>query len=150
MIVVDLPVAKMCSYGLLRSVVFFNTACRDRPGGLGDREFLPTARRPGRTRQGGASPQLLMAFSSKDPRPGWESGSSVLDLGGQAGGWHLRCPTYAPGLPCQQLQPVVRCLAVSAAAGCSAPRTSRQPRRDDACRAPLCAILHVLYLSHFL
>ena len=27
---------------------------------LGDREFLPTARRPGRTRQGGASPQLLL------------------------------------------------------------------------------------------
>ena len=25
----------------------------------GDREFLPTAGRPGRTRQGGASPQLL-------------------------------------------------------------------------------------------
>ena len=39
------------TYGLLRSVIFFNTACRDRPGG--GRESLPTARRPGRTRQGG-------------------------------------------------------------------------------------------------
>ena len=34
---------------LLRSVIFFNTACWD----WGDREFLPTARRPGRTDQGG-------------------------------------------------------------------------------------------------
>ena len=34
---------------------------------LGGREFLPTARRPGRTRQGGASPQLLACIVVLDP-----------------------------------------------------------------------------------
>ena len=44
----------------LRSTAFRYLLQHGVPGPTwGDREFLPTARRPGRTRQGGASPQLL-------------------------------------------------------------------------------------------
>ena len=44
----------------LRSTAFRYLLRHGVPGPTwGDREFLPTARRPGRTRQGGASPQLL-------------------------------------------------------------------------------------------
>ena len=44
----------------LRSTAFRYLLQHGVPGPTwGDREFLPTARRPGRTRQGGAPPQLL-------------------------------------------------------------------------------------------
>ena len=42
---------------LLRSVIFFNTACRDRPGGTVSSCPLPAV--PGAPARGGASPQLL-------------------------------------------------------------------------------------------
>ena len=39
------------TYGLLRSVIFFNTACRDRPGGTASPCPLPAA--PGAPARGG-------------------------------------------------------------------------------------------------
>ena len=47
----------------LRSTAFRYLLQHGVPGPTwGEREFLPTARRPGRTRQGGASPQLLVGL----------------------------------------------------------------------------------------
>ena len=47
----------------LRSTAFRYLLQHGVPGPTwGDREFLPTARRPGRTRQGGASPQLSVRW----------------------------------------------------------------------------------------
>ena len=59
----------------LRSTAFRYLLQHGVPGPTwGDREFLPTARRPGRTRQGGASPQLLEVPSS-GPLPASSPGS---------------------------------------------------------------------------